>query len=152
MLGRLHARVGLLDLAVGADQVADPLRGAGPGVVAGAVGEADLAVGVAEQREVVVELLREGRVGLLVVEADPEDLDALLVVLGLEVAEPATLLGSAGGVGLRVEIDDELLTLEILQRNVAAAVARQLESRGFCAFGQLRRHGYAFLSSLFRGQ
>jgi hypothetical protein len=113
VLGRLDARVGLLDLAVGADQVADAFRAAGLGVVAGAVGEADLAVRVAQQREVVVELLREGRVGLRGVEADPEDLDALLVVLVLEVAEPATLLGSAGGVGLRVEPEDDLLPPEV---------------------------------------
>src|SRR5206468_4174179 len=110
VLGRLDAAVGLLHLAVGADQVADPLRTAGLGVVGGAVGEADLAVRVAQQREVVVELLREGRVGLRGVEADPEDLDALLLVLVLEVAEPATLLGSAGGVGLGIEPEDDFLT------------------------------------------
>src|SRR6185295_10135794 len=67
VLGRLDGAVRLLHLAVGADQ----------------------AVRVAQQREVVVELLREAGVGLLGVEADAEDLHALLVVLVLEVAEPA---------------------------------------------------------------
>src|SRR5207244_10005487 len=73
-----------------------------------AVGHADLALGVAQKREREVELLRELRVGLLVVEGDAEDFRVLLLVLRGEVPEPGTLGRSARGVGLRIEPEDDL--------------------------------------------
>ena len=116
MGGRVHLGIGLLDASVGPDQVADALRGGRLGVVAGPVGQADLPRGVAQEREVVVELPGEGGVLLRGVEADAQDLRALLRVLLVVVAEPATLLGSTRGVGLWVEPEDHR----------PAAVVRQL--------------------------
>ena len=130
MLGRLHGGVGLLHPAVGTDQVADPPGAAGLGVVAGPVGEADLAVGVAQQREVVAELAGEGGVGLGGVEADAEDLDSLPRVVVLEVAEPATLLRSARGVGLGEEPQDDLLPPEVREPHGAAQVVLDREVGG----------------------
>jgi len=94
--------VPLLDLAVLVDHHADALRALGR-VDVGAVGGADGPVGVAEEREVEVELLRELLVVGLGVERRAEDDGILPVVLGLEVAEPATLGRSARGVGHRIE-------------------------------------------------
>src|SRR6187401_1768687 len=62
MRGGVDLRIGLPDLAVLADQVADPLRRARARVVRRPVGHADLPVDVAEEREVELELLRELRV------------------------------------------------------------------------------------------
>ena len=56
---RIDARVPFLDLAVPVDHHADPLPPLG-GIDVGAVGGADGAVGVADQREVEVELLGKG--------------------------------------------------------------------------------------------
>src|SRR4029077_8730994 len=92
-------RVPLLDLAFRIDHHADA-RGALLRVRIGAVGGADRAVGVADQREVEVELLGELLVVGLAVERGPDDDGVLLVVLGFEVAEPAPFGRSAGGVGL----------------------------------------------------
>src|SRR3954468_13523898 len=62
MRGGIDLRIRLPDLAVLADQVGDPLRGGGAGVVRGSVGDADLSVHVAEERKVELELLGELRV------------------------------------------------------------------------------------------
>src|SRR6185503_62186 len=134
MRGRVDLRVGLLDLAVGPDHVADAARGARLGVVAGAVGQTDLPRGVAEQREVVMELAGEGGVFLRAVEADAQDLRALGRVLLAVVAEPATLLRSTRVVGLRVEPQDhpfaavvrKLLDLArmVLHREIRRLLAR----------------------------
>ena len=88
----------------------------------GAVGEADLAVGVAEQRVGEVELGREAGVLVGRVEADAEDLGVLRGVLIVEVPEPGTLDRSARGVGLRIEPEHDLL----------AAQAAQSEPGGRC--------------------
>src|SRR5438067_1114480 len=96
--GRVHLRIRLLDLAVGADEVADPPGRARAGIVGGAIGQADLALGVAQEREVEAELPGEGGVLLHAVEAGAQDLDALVLVEPDAVAEPATLGRSAGSV------------------------------------------------------
>lgn len=79
------------------------------GRLGGAVGEADLAIGVAEQREGEVVFLRERGVAFFVVEADAEDLRVLRFVLLREVPEPGTLPRSTGGVGFRIEPEHDFL-------------------------------------------
>jgi hypothetical protein len=128
----------LRDDAVGIDEVRDAF-----GIALGArrrraVGEADLAVGVAQQSEREVELL--GEVAVLVdgVEADPEDLDVLArEVFGL-IAEPATLDRSTRRVGLRVEPEDHVVAAEIGEPDGGAAVIGDLEVGGFGAWGEHR--------------
>jgi hypothetical protein len=121
--------VRLLDAAVLVDHVGDALRVLVVGAGRGAVGQADLALGVAEQREREVVLLRELRVGLFVVEGDAEDLRVLLLVLRGEVPEPGTLGRSPGGVGLRIEPEDDLSAAKVAEPHGAAAVIVDFEFR-----------------------
>jgi hypothetical protein len=118
------------DLAVLVDHVGDA---AGVFVFRrfrGAVREADLVIGVAEQREGEVELFCEAGILFAGVEANAEDLRVLLFVLGLEVPEPGTLGGSAGCVGLRIEPQDDFLAAQIAQPHGAAFVIDDFEVRG----------------------
>ena len=48
-------------------------------------------------------------------------------VLGLD--------GATGGIGLGIEVEDELAALEVRQRHLAAAIARQLEAGGLATDG-----------------
>jgi hypothetical protein len=119
--------VRLGDLAVLVDDVRDALgvfvlRRAG-----GAVGDADLAVGVAEEGERELVLRRE--VGVVVdrVEADADDLRVLFLVLVGKVPEPGTLGRSASGIGLGIEPEHELLPAEVAQLHLLPRVIDCLE-------------------------
>ena len=117
----------LRDAAVFVDHIGDAarvlvLRGLG-----GAVREADLVIGVAEQWEGEVELLREGGVLFLRVETDAEDDGVLRGVLIDEVPEPGTFDRSAGCVGLRIKPEHDLLTAQVAEANVVAVVVGRLE-------------------------
>ena len=92
-----------------------------------AVGDADGAVGVAEEREREVVLFREAPVGLFVVEADAEDAGVLLLVLADEVPEPGTFPRSTGGVGLRVEPEHDLLAAEVAETDAVSLVVDGFE-------------------------
>jgi len=125
--------VGLGDLPVFIDDVGDAA-----GVLVfrgfrGAVGEADLAFGVAEKRKGEVELLRERGVLFLVVEADAEDLGVLRFILRREVPEPGTLTRSTGCVGLRIEPEDDLLPAQIAETHAIAVVIGHVEIRSSVA-------------------
>src|SRR5262249_24573487 len=81
------------------------------------------------------ELLGERAVLGRGVEGRTEDHRVLPVVVGLEVAEPATLGGSAGRVGLRVEPEHDRLTLEVGQSHrVAVVVAAREIGRDVAGF------------------
>jgi len=92
-----------------------------------AIGEADLALGVAEQREGKAELLREGGVLFFAVEADAEDPGVLGCVLLREVPEPGTFFRSTGCVGLRVEPEDDLLPAQVAEAHAVAVVIGDVE-------------------------
>jgi hypothetical protein len=109
---RVDARVPLLDLAVAVDHHADARR-ALLRIGVGAVGGADSPVGVTDQREIEVELVRELLVVGGAVEGRAEDDGVLAVVVDFEVAEPATLGRSARSVGFRVEPEHDRLALEV---------------------------------------
>ena len=95
--------------------------------VGGAVRDAELAVGVTEQREGELELLGEGFVLGGGVEADAEDFDVLRFVLRQEVPEPGTLAGSAGCVGLRIEPEDDFLPAQVGEADAVAVVIDDVE-------------------------
>ena len=120
---RVDARVPLLDLAVAVNHRADARRTL-LRIGVDAVGGADTPIGVTDQREIEVELLRELPVVGGAVEGRPEDDGVLAIVVGFQVAEPATLGRSARRVGFRVESKHDRLALEVRQlHNVAVVVA-----------------------------
>ena len=113
----------LLDLALAVDHHADARR-ALLRIGVGAVGGADRPVGVADEREVEVELLGELLVVGDAVEGRAEDDGVLAVIVGFQVAEPATLGCSARSVSFRVEPEHDRLALEVRQlHDVAVVVA-----------------------------
>jgi hypothetical protein len=92
-----------------------------------AVREADTAVGVAEQREGEVELLREARVRIDVIETHAEDLSVFCGVLIVEVPEPGTLERSARCVGLRIKPEHDLLAGKISELHALTVMVRRIE-------------------------
>ena len=117
----VHAGVPLLDLAVPVDHHADALC-ALLRIGVGAVGGADRPVGVTDEREGEVEFLGELLVVGGIVEGRAEDDGILAVVVGFQVAEPATLGRSARGVGLGIEPEHDRLALEVGQLHGVAGV------------------------------
>jgi hypothetical protein len=117
----------LRDLAVLVDHVRDAAGVFVVRIFGGAVCEADLAIGIAEQREGKVELLGEGRVFLLRIEADAEDDGVFCGVLVDEVPEPGTFDRSTGGVGLWIEPEHDLLAAQVVETNLVAVVIGRLE-------------------------
>ena len=75
----------------------------GGSVVASAIGHAHAAIDVAQQRKVEVELLAKCSVVRRRIATHTQDGSIDGVVIALEVAEPATLDGSARGIGNRVK-------------------------------------------------
>jgi len=119
----------LRDVALLVDHVRDAAGVLVALALARAVGEAELAVGIAEELEGELELLREGGVLFRRVEADAEDDGVLRVVLLDEVPEPGTLDRSAGCVGLRIKPEDDFLPAQVAQADRAAVVIARLEIR-----------------------
>src|SRR5262249_8257138 len=87
------------------------------------------AVGVAQEGEVELVLFGEAGVCGGIVEADAEDLDVLRVVLILEVPEPGTFGRSAGGVGLRIEPEDDFAAAVVGQPPRLSGVILHFEVR-----------------------
>jgi hypothetical protein len=94
---------------VGVDHVSDALRVPGRAVVARAVSNAYLSCCVAEQREREVEFFGEGPILFLGVEADAQNLSALIGELLDSITESNSFDGSAGRVGFRVKPQDNCL-------------------------------------------
>ena len=92
-----------------------------------AVRDADRFLGVAEEREGEVELLGEAAVLFDAVEADADDLRVLRLVFDVEVPEPGTLTRSTGGVGLRIEPEDDFLAAEVGELHAVALVIENVE-------------------------
>ena len=130
MIRRLHLRVDLRDVSLFVDQIGDALRVAGGGVRACAVRETERPLGIAEQREREVELLRERRVRRFVIEARAEDRDVLVRELLGSVTEPVALDRSTGGVGLRIKPQQDLAAAKIGQPDSLSFMGRDIELRG----------------------
>jgi hypothetical protein len=130
VLLRVDLGEGVLDPAVRADDVRDAARGAVRRGIAGAVGQADRPLRVAQQGIGEGELRRERGVLLDRVERDPEDRRTLRFELRAQVAVPATFEGSSGGVGLRVEPQDDAAPAELVETPVLAVVILHVERGG----------------------
>ena len=123
---RVDARVPLLDLAVAVDHHADARR-ALLRIGVGAVGGADSPVGVTDQRKVEAELLGELLVVFGAVEGRTEDDGVLAIVVGFQVAEPATLGRSARSVGSWVEPKHHRLAGEVRELHGVTVVVTPRE-------------------------
>jgi hypothetical protein len=105
--------VRLRDPAVLVDDVRDPSREGIRRRVGRGVRDADLPIGVAQQREGKVELFGEAAILLDTVEADADDLRVLGLVLEVEVPEPGTFPRSTGCVGLRIKPEHDFLAPQV---------------------------------------
>lgn len=117
----------LRDLAFFVDHIRDAARVFVLRRFGRAVREADLAIGVAEQREGKVVFFGERGVGFFVVEADAEDLRVLRFVLLREVPEPGTFPRSTGGVGFRIKPEHDLLAAQAGQAHAVAVMVGDVE-------------------------
>jgi len=122
MLARIHFGIRSFDLALLIDEEADAIGIARLRIGAGAIRQAELAVGIAEQFVGKIELLGEGGVSLDTIETDAEDYDASLLEIGVVVAEPATLDGSARGISLGIEPQQNLAAAQSGQRDRIAVM------------------------------
>lgn len=130
MIARINLVVDTGDFACFVDQNTDPLRIPRLHVVTRAVRHPESSLGVAQDRKVVVVLLREGGVLRDAVEARPEHRNILLIEVGFLVAEPATFDGSARCIGLGIEPDQNLMAAQILKRHDVPLMGLQAELRG----------------------
>jgi len=117
------------DRAVGSDEITDP-----PGIgcvstIARPIEKTHSARRVAEQRKVEIEFLRERAIVLFRVEADAENLSVLLFVEAELVAEPATFGGSAGGVRLGIEPENDVFSAVVGESDEVPLVIPNLEIR-----------------------
>lgn len=115
------------DLAVLVDHIRDTARVFVFRRFRSAVREADLAIGVAQQREREVVFLGERGVGFFVIEADAENLGVLRFVLLREVPEPGTFPRSTGSVGFRIEPEHDLLAAQIAETHAIAVMVGDVE-------------------------
>jgi len=94
-----------------------------------AIGHADFAIGIAEQRKWKAELLGEARVVLGVIEAGSEDLDVFRLVFVVEVPEPGTLGRSTGCVRFRKKPQHDLFAAEVAELHATSLVIASLKLR-----------------------
>jgi hypothetical protein len=125
MVSGIDPVVGPGDLSLFVDQKAHPTWPGCLGILAGAVCECDGPIEVAEERKVEGIFLRERGIGFHAVEADPQDLDIVFIVVVLMVAEPAALGGSARGVCCGIKPQQHLPTPQIGQCDGATVVRGQ---------------------------
>jgi hypothetical protein len=135
--GVLHV-VGGRDLAV-VDEVRDALCVPRIRRVRGVISDADGARGVGEELVREAELLGERLVLFDRVEADAEDFDAGLIELLDSIPESTSLLRSAGGVGLGIEPEDDLLVLVVVELHGRSVVGDDREPGCFRSDVE---HGY----------
>ena len=142
-LARARRFVAPLDRAVGVDQDQRAVGHAGR-LEVGAVGLRDLALGleVGEQRGVDAELLAEGLVGVDVVDADADQLDALLLEFGLDLLVDRELVRADGAEVERVEDEQHATTAEVGERDLLAVLVAQREVGGRFAGGDDAHGGY----------
>ena len=121
------------------DEIRDPFRLRGVAAVAGPIGQADLAVFVAEQRKREVILRCELRVVFRCVEAASEDLSVFFPILVVEVPEPGTLGRSAGCARLRIEPENDFAAAVIFEADHFTGVRFHRERWCRSAFFDHRR-------------
>ena len=127
MIGGFYIAIGLLDLPVRADQVADPARILSIRIVGRAVGHAYLAVNIAEQIEGKIELVPEGQVVGRRVETDPQYDGVFRGEILDSITESLALHRSPGRIGLRVPPQYHGLPLEFRQGRRDIVLIRNIE-------------------------
>lgn len=133
VIARIHTVVEARDLAGFIDQDANAFGVAILGARAGAAGEPERALGIAQQRKIERVFLGESGVLLNAVEARPKHYDILLVKVILLVAEPAALDRSARCTSLGIKPDEHLVPAQVPDRERPALVRRESEIRGVIA-------------------
>src|SRR3989442_7225029 len=122
VLARRDLRVVTQNPTLLVDETRDTPRGACRAIVGGAVREGEALVGVAEEREGQRELPGEGGVVLRRVEARAEDHRVQRFEVADSITESDAFGRSAGGVGLRVEVEQDLLAAQVGEADGAAVV------------------------------
>jgi hypothetical protein len=124
LLGRIPRRVDLAvrlsNEAVRTDEVSDPARIIVLRAARRTIAHRDLSIGIGEERKLEIVLVPERRVGLRVVEADSDDRGIFLLVGIGEVPEPGTFGGSAGGVGLWIEPEDDVPAPVVAESDISS--------------------------------
>ena len=133
LLSRVHIGMGLQDGSSRAYHVGDAFGGFGVTAVAGAVGDADRALGIAQQRIGELVLLREPGIGLDIVSADAENLHVLAIVFLDSVTESNPLCRSPTGTGARVEPENDCLIRVVVEIDDGAGVVDYCETRRLVA-------------------
>ena len=103
MLPGIDLVMGLENGPIRADYVSDALGAPLSGTLAGAVGKANLALTIAEQRVGKIKFLRKGRILRHRIGADTQDLDIFCFVVMDSITESFSLGRSATRIGLRIE-------------------------------------------------
>jgi hypothetical protein len=127
---------GLLDLAIRPDD-----KGVALGVLVfcarhGSIGQSKFLFGVTKEREVEVELLREGAILFYGVYGDTEHANAAGFIVLDSITESIALLGSARRIGDRIKPQHVALTGKILRLHRCAGVVKQGERWSGCARSQ----------------
>lgn len=117
----------LRDLAVLVDDVGDPPRVLVFRTVRRAVRDAELAIGIGDQRERELVSRRKSGVVSLLVEADADDLNVLLLVFRGEVPEPGTLCLSTRCVGLRIKPENDFAPAQIAKTQRTSDLIGRIE-------------------------
>jgi hypothetical protein len=121
--------VGLRNPPPFVDHVGDTLRIFILGRARRAIGDADFAVGVAQQRKWKLVLLGELRAVLDFIEAGAEDLDVLRLIVLVEVPEPGTLGRSTWGVCFRKKPQQNFLAAKVAELHLTSMVIGGLKLR-----------------------
>jgi len=129
MFSRTDLRVNAGDPALLVNQVADPVRAPGLGVVAGSIRHAGGSLDVAQQRKWELEFLHERRIVLDIVETDTQHDDIVGDEVAILIAEPATLGRSAGSVSLGIKPQQNFLPAQTGKRKRLTLMGLQGEVR-----------------------
>ena len=103
MLAGIDLGMGLENGPIRADYISDALGIARSGALAGAIGKANLTLGIAQQRVGKIEFLRECCILRHCIGADPEDLNIFCFVVMDSITESFSLGRSATRIGLWIE-------------------------------------------------
>jgi hypothetical protein len=108
VIGWVHLSIDNRDLSLLIDEVADTRGISCADIAASAISQSNFAVGVAQQFEWETVLAGKRSVRGDIVEADAENDHAGVFESTVMVAEPATLAGSASGIGLGIKPQENL--------------------------------------------
>ena len=138
MRRRIDVRQRVTDHPALVDNVGDACGGTGFWRSGGRVSHTDLSVGVAQKRKRIAELFGEGFVGVYGVKTAAQDLYVGGVELCLLVTEPVPLDRSTGGIGSRIEPQEDFLAPVVRQLDGSPVVGPDFEIGSLGAYAQHR--------------